>query len=126
MNQSESDLFVRMGCCLSSAEPPPAGIVGRWKSESGTRTLTIDESGKISYEKIGMSITGMGLSGWEDEEGAKGHICCISQRLKVEQLPNGGIKTDGAIFKRIDLGIDGINDTTQVTESSPFLKNPQQ
>jgi hypothetical protein len=45
-------------------------------------TLTIDESDKISYEKIGiMSITGMGLLSWEDEVGAKGHIYAASNNI---------------------------------------------
>jgi hypothetical protein len=71
-----------MGCCISSAEAPPGYLVGTYHSDGG-RHLQIDGGGKVVYKKPGMEINGMGMNGWESEDGAKGNICCISFRLKI-------------------------------------------
>lgn len=88
--------------CISRAEPPPEGLAGRYRTDTGTRELIIDESGTISYSKPGLEITGMGMSGWTSDEGAVGNILCISHRMKIEKIDEEyrRIRVDGAVFSR--------------------------
>ena len=88
--------------CISPAEPPPEGLAGRYRTDTGTRELIIDESGTISYSKPALEITGMGMSGWTSDEGAVGNILCISHRLKIEKIDEEyrRIRVNGAVFSR--------------------------
>ena len=94
-----------MGVCLSRAEPPPEGLAGIYRTDTGTRELVIDESGTISYSKPGLEITGMGMSGWASDDGAQGNFFWTSHRMKVEKLDDDyrQIRTDGAVFTRTDI-----------------------
>ena len=88
-----------MGCLVSSAETPPPEFVGSWTLK-GASHLVIGPDGHIIYKKPGLSIEGMGMTGWKEGK-ITGHICCISQTLRIKVVSEDELEVDGFIFTRM-------------------------